>query len=65
MCYGLLSQNDRLVLTLPSGDSAEASVRHYWEVSNALTTQNLLSVISLANTLMSMSNASFIKHRHR
>lgn len=29
-------------------------------VSRAVTTQHLLSVISLANTLMSMTNATFI-----
>ena len=31
----------------------------HFQVSNALTTQHLLSVISLTNTLMAMSNVSF------
>ncbi|XP_078576375.1 WD repeat-containing protein 7-like isoform X4 [Branchiostoma floridae x Branchiostoma japonicum] len=32
----------------------------HWEISSAVTTQHLLSVISVANTLMGMTNASFL-----
>ncbi|XP_061381284.1 WD repeat-containing protein 7 isoform X3 [Danaus plexippus] len=31
----------------------------HWELSTTLTTNHLLSIVALANTLMSMSNASF------
>ncbi|XP_013407449.1 WD repeat-containing protein 7-like isoform X2 [Lingula anatina] len=34
--------------------------RAHWEVSEAVTTQHLLSVISIANTVMSMNSASFL-----
>ena len=34
-----------------------------WQLSSAVTTQHLLAVISVANTLMSMSNATFISSR--
>ncbi len=36
------------------------SSRLHWELSTAITTNHLLSIISLANTLMSMSSATFI-----
>ncbi|XP_022084868.1 WD repeat-containing protein 7-like isoform X1 [Acanthaster planci] len=36
----------------------------HWELSRAVTTQHLLSVISVANTLMSMNNASFMILSH-
>ncbi|GBP85438.1 WD repeat-containing protein 7 [Eumeta japonica] len=32
----------------------------HWELSTTLTTNHLLSIVALANTLMSMSNATFI-----
>lgn len=32
----------------------------HWQLSSAVTTQHLLAVISVANTLMSMSNATFV-----
>ncbi|KAK3086238.1 hypothetical protein FSP39_015629 [Pinctada imbricata] len=35
------------------------STKARWQISSAVTTQHLLSVISTANTLMSMSHASF------
>jgi len=34
-----------------------------WQLSSAVTTQHLLAVISVANTLMSMANATFISSR--
>jgi len=32
----------------------------HWQLSSAVTTQHLLAIISVANTLMSMSNATFV-----
>ena len=37
----------------------------HWELSQALTTNHLLSVIALTNTLMSVSNASFVPEQER
>ncbi|RWS12537.1 WD repeat-containing protein 7-like protein, partial [Dinothrombium tinctorium] len=37
----------------------------HWELSTAITTNHLLTVISLANTLMSMNNATFIPEQER
>ncbi|XP_077994081.1 WD repeat-containing protein 7-like isoform X2 [Glandiceps talaboti] len=42
--------------------TTRASHLGHWELSRAVTTQHLLSVISVANTLMSMNNASFLIH---
>lgn len=39
--------------------------RVHWELSTAITTSHLLSLISLANTLMSMSSATFIAEQER
>ncbi|XP_061726374.1 WD repeat-containing protein 7 isoform X4 [Cydia pomonella] len=36
------------------------SSKLHWELSTTLTTNHLLSIVALANTLMSMSNATFI-----
>lgn len=38
----------------------EFSVKARWQISSAITTQHLLSVISIANTLMSMTKATFM-----
>ncbi|KAI8500808.1 WD repeat-containing protein 7, partial [Branchiostoma belcheri] len=40
--------------------SSQALHSGHWEISSAVTTQHLLSVISVANTLMGMTNASFL-----
>ncbi|RWS30859.1 WD repeat-containing protein 7-like protein [Leptotrombidium deliense] len=37
----------------------------HWELSTAITTNHLLTVISLANTLMSMNSATFIPEQER
>ena len=37
----------------------------HWELSQALTTNHLLSVIAITNTLMSVSNASFVPEQER
>ena len=41
------------------------SSRLHWELSTAITTNHLLSIVSLANTLMSMTSASFIPESER
>ncbi|XP_058720836.1 WD repeat-containing protein 7 isoform X2 [Poecile atricapillus] len=63
--FGLLSRGGHMSLMLPGynrpgGAVTEGSGRGTYGVSRAVTTQHLLSVISLANTLMSMTNATFI-----
>ena len=37
----------------------------HWELSNTITTNHLLSVIAITNTLVSVSNASFIPEQER
>ncbi|KAK6177982.1 hypothetical protein SNE40_012831 [Patella caerulea] len=41
------------------------STKARWQISSAVTTQHLLSVISVANTMMSMSCASFLMKSRR
>lgn len=70
--FGLLSRGGHMSLMLPGYNKAtleelgrkipvpEGLGKGTYGVSRAVTTQHLLSVISLANTLMSMTNATFI-----
>lgn len=37
----------------------------HWELSITLTSNHLLAIIALANTLMSMNNASFVTDQER
>ncbi|XP_053212301.1 WD repeat-containing protein 7-like isoform X2 [Panonychus citri] len=39
--------------------------RYHWELSTAMTTTHLLTILSLARTLMSMNNSSFIPEGER
>lgn len=39
--------------------------RTHWEVSCSLTTNHLLAIVALANTLMSMQNATFVAEQER
>jgi hypothetical protein len=39
--------------------------RDHWELSTSITTNHLLAIISLANTLMSLNNASFVAEQER
>ncbi|XP_054161861.1 WD repeat-containing protein 7-like isoform X2 [Oppia nitens] len=65
------SKHVRISPYLPSDLIAEEekarrfSSRLHWELSTAITTNHLLSTISLAKTLMSMSSASFIPESER
>lgn len=71
--FGLLSRGGHMSLMLPGynepvGKTLSTDVdggklvpiRGTYGISRAVTTQHLLSIISLANTLMSMTNATFI-----
>ena len=37
----------------------------HWEISSSITTNHLLAIIALANTLMSMQNATFVPEQER
>ncbi|XP_046416203.1 WD repeat-containing protein 7 isoform X9 [Neodiprion pinetum] len=41
------------------------TARAHWELSTTLTSNHLLAVVSLANTLMSMNNATFVPEQER
>ncbi|KAH0512892.1 WD repeat-containing protein 7 [Microtus ochrogaster] len=68
--FGLLSRGGHMSLMLPGYNQAAGKLprgkaetgvgKGTYTVSRAVTTQHLLSIISLANTLMSMTNATFI-----
>jgi hypothetical protein len=71
--YGVASRGSYMCLLLPGwwrrGQTAElteashatasACVSH-WHISSSLTTQHLLAIIAVTNTLMRMSNATFL-----
>lgn len=39
--------------------------RAHWELSTTLTSNHLLAVVALSNTLMSMNNATFVPEQER
>lgn len=41
------------------------TARTHWELSTTLTSNHLLAIISLSNTLMSMNNATFVPEQER
>ncbi|XP_008557292.1 WD repeat-containing protein 7 isoform X8 [Microplitis demolitor] len=41
------------------------TARAHWELSTTLTSNHLLTVVALANTLMSMNNATFVPEQER
>lgn len=72
MSFGFLSTGGQMSLQLPGWYKRLGAVNRqpmmtattgHWQISTAVTTQHLLAVISVVNTLMSMSNATFIKSR--
>ncbi|XP_043192685.1 WD repeat-containing protein 7-like, partial [Amphibalanus amphitrite] len=80
VCYGLISKHGFVSLLLPTflGGPASAAMsaplaertvtftrRTHWELSCALTSNHLLAVIALADTLMSMNNTSFMSETER
>ena len=76
LCFGLVSKTGAMSLLLPPwgprpaapappSSHAPSSTEYFtslghWSLSHTLTTQHLLSLISITNTLMSVSNASFV-----
>lgn len=63
-----LAADDDLQITEKLLEEARARrfvSRIHWELSTAMTTGHLLSIISLANTLMSMSSATFILEQEK
>jgi len=76
LCFGLVSKTGAMSLSLPTwcprpSSSHTSSATEYftslghWELSHTLTTQHLLSLIAITNTLMSVSNASFVPEQER
>ncbi|XP_061211598.1 WD repeat-containing protein 7 [Neopsephotus bourkii] len=75
VAFGFLSRGAHMSLMLPGYDRAFGSDpigsedpigKGTYGVSRAVSTQHLLSIISLANTLMSMTNATFLgQHPHK
>uniref|UniRef100_A0A0K2TM39 WD repeat-containing protein 7 n=1 Tax=Lepeophtheirus salmonis TaxID=72036 RepID=A0A0K2TM39_LEPSM len=76
--FGILSKGGGVMsLSLPTYHLGDTSVKDnayntqfftsmgHWELSHTLTTNHLLSVISITNTLISVSNASFIPEQER
>ena len=73
--FGLVSKSGGMSLLLPtwSPGSSLLSSRSteyftslgHWELSHSLTTQHLISLISITNTLTSVSNASFVPEQER
>jgi hypothetical protein len=41
------------------------TARTHWELSTTLTSNHLLAIIAVANTLMSMNNATFVPEQER
>uniref|UniRef100_A0A673YGS9 Uncharacterized protein n=1 Tax=Salmo trutta TaxID=8032 RepID=A0A673YGS9_SALTR len=65
LSFGLISNGGQMFLMLPTFQGRKLSLSEMvgkgtYGVSRDMTTQHLLSVISLANTLMGMTNATFV-----
>merc|ERR1719244_1168403 len=73
--FGLVSKVGGMSLLLPTWTPAHSSSNlskteyftslGHWELSHSLTTYHLLSLISVTNTLISVSNASFVPEQER
>ena len=71
--YGLMSKGGVMSLMLPTWqpkvketlDIDFFTALGHWELSHTTTTNHLLSVIAITNTLVSVSNASFIPEQER
>lgn len=65
------SKKAKIVMPIPKEHLDEEerarrfSSRGHWELSTAITTNHLLSVIALANTLMSMNSATFVPEQEK
>ncbi|KAL1446860.1 hypothetical protein MTO96_028709 [Rhipicephalus appendiculatus] len=68
-----ISTKERKVVTIPvpkeqieeEERARRFSSKGHWELSTAVTTNHLLSVIALANTLMSMNSATFVPEQEK
>ncbi|KAH7952071.1 hypothetical protein HPB52_017890 [Rhipicephalus sanguineus] len=68
-----ISSKERKVVTIPvpkeqieeEERARRFSSKGHWELSTAVTTNHLLSVIALANTLMSMNSATFVPEQEK
>ncbi|XP_057372178.1 WD repeat-containing protein 7-like isoform X1 [Daphnia carinata] len=63
ICFGLISRSGHMMLMLPTWPAGE-SVEHFtalshWSISSTLTTNHLLAIVALSNTLMSMNSTAF------
>ncbi|XP_046440938.1 WD repeat-containing protein 7-like isoform X2 [Daphnia pulex] len=63
VCFGLISRSGHMMLMLPTWPAGEP-VDHFtsfghWAISSTLTTNHLLAIVALSNTLMSMNSAAF------
>ena len=68
LCFGLVSKTGAMSLLLPTwcpNNTEYFTSLGHWQLSHSLTTQHLLSLISITNTLMSVSNASFVPEQER
>uniref|UniRef100_H2YSP9 WD repeat-containing protein 7 n=1 Tax=Ciona savignyi TaxID=51511 RepID=H2YSP9_CIOSA len=62
VCFGLLSHKGHMSLMMPrriTGTVKNDNGNHHWCISSSLTTQHLTAIISIANTMMELPNASF------
>lgn len=68
---GLISREGFMSLSLPSACKQhqrtfiEFSKLVHWGISTSISTQHLLSVISIANTLMGIRNSSFVPDQEK
>ena len=75
--YGIMSKGGVMSLMLPTWHHPKTANKvaqdpkdyftalGHWELSHTITTNHLLSVIAITNTLVSVSNASFIPEQER
>lgn len=50
---------------IEEGRATRFAAKIHWELSTSITTSHILSILSIANTLMSMSSATFIAEQER
>ncbi|XP_073987557.1 WD repeat-containing protein Rbcn-3B isoform X4 [Rhodnius prolixus] len=52
-------------MVLLEKNTRQFTAQSHWELSTTITTYHLLAIIAIANTLMSMNNASFVAEQER
>ncbi|KAL3197679.1 hypothetical protein MRX96_014598 [Rhipicephalus microplus] len=69
--FGLFKERKVVTIPVPKEQIEEEerarrfSSKGHWELSTAVTTNHLLTVIALANTLMSMNSATFVPEQEK